>query len=714
MQKYKKISFLSLVLIGAILLSANFKTDKFGPNLKAKIESNKYQTYPVYVFFEDKGNNITNYLNNPLLLVSQKSLDRRAKVLSLNSLVDFTDIPLNREYVNQVSSRVNKVRYELKWLNCVTAECSLEQLKQLEELNFVKRLESIETYTSKKESIENVYQKTISDYYTDSPLVDSLNYGTGSALTQITQIKVNVVHNNGIFGQGVLIANFDAGFSNLTHEVFTTYPMKIKRKRDFHTGDTVNLTGHSHGTATLSLVGGYKPGKLIGPAFASDFILCRTEVDPTETPIEMDHWIAAAQWADSLGVDVITSSLSYLDFDLPYTSYTWQDMNGNTMPITIAADLAVKKGIVVNNSAGNNGLNSSHNTLGGPADGDSVITVGAVTSTGIRSSFSSVGPTTDNPPRIKPDLMAMGSNNYVATTLGNSYSNGSGTSYSCPITAGVVALMLSANKNLTPIQIRGILRKFASNSNSPDNLMGWGIIDAEKSVDSARKMDNVPPIITHTQPFTTTTNTGTITLKARMYDNGIIRHTRTNEAPRIYYRKNTGSGWTSFMSSNYTNLNIDTFYFQIPGSALGTQVEYYFACQDIALMTPLVSTLPTGGSGINPPGTTAPGSKFIYSVGNFSSVTGNENLPTEFKLFENYPNPFNPSTIISFQIPKAAYVKLEVYDVNGRVIRTLISSNLNPGVYNFEFSSEGLSSGIYFYRLQSDSFTGQKKMILVK
>ena len=307
---------------------------------------------------------------------------------------------------------------------------------------------------------------------------------------------------------------------------------------------------------------------MVGPAFGSTFILGRTEVDPTETPVEMDNWIAAAEWADSLGADIITSSLGYLDFDPPHTSYTWQDMNGNTMPITIAADLAVNKGILVSNSAGNNGSNATRNTLGGPADGDSVLTVGSVTSTGNRSSFSSVGPTTDVPPRIKPDVMAMGSSNYYASTSGNNYSTGSGTSFSCPLTSGVSALVLSANRDLTPLQVIGILKKFASNTNSPNNQMGWGIIDASLSVDSARKLDNTAPVILHTQPFTSTSITGVITVKSRITDNGIIRKW-TNEAPLLYYRKSTNGGvnWTAFTAVNYSAVNLDTFSFPIPGSA---------------------------------------------------------------------------------------------------------------------------------------------------
>ncbi|MBK7629355.1 MAG: S8 family serine peptidase [Ignavibacteriales bacterium] len=196
----------------------------------------------------------------------------------------------------------------------------------------------------------------------------------------------------------------------------------------------------SHGTATLSIIGGFKEGQLVGPAYASNFILAKTENTDSETPVEEDNWIAGLEWADSIGVDVTSTSLSYLDYDSPFTSYTWQDMDGNTALITIAADLAAGKGIVVVNAASNNGLNTSHNTLGAPADGDSVFTIGAVTSSGTRSSFSSVGPTFDG--RFKPDLMAMGSNVYHASSFGNSYSAGSGTSFSCPLAAGVCALII--------------------------------------------------------------------------------------------------------------------------------------------------------------------------------------------------------------------------------------------------------------------------------
>lgn len=717
----KKIFSLSIVAVMFLILfiATKPKTDKFSPFLKYKIENSSENQFSVYIFLKDKGPDVNAKLSNPLSLVTQRSLDRRAKVLPQGQLVSIQDVPIYTPYVNEIDSKVTKIRHELKWFNVISAEVSLSQLYDIANLNYVDKIDLVERFKKQENDVESnltdnvIGQNNINKL--DGPLTDTLSYGSGSGLQQLTQINVNVVHNQGIFGQGVMIASFDAGFANLTHPVFTTLPMNIYKRKDFHTGDTVTLTAHSHGEGTLSLVGGYHPGNMIGPAFRSTFILCRTEVDPGERWYEMDHWTAAAQWVDSLGADIITSSLGYLEFDSPDTSYTWQNMDGKTLLITRAAAYASHVGIVVSNSAGNNG-SSTHNTLGGPADADSIVTVGAVDLSGIRASFSSVGPTTDTSARIKPDVMACGSGNKVASGSTGYSTFGSGTSYACPLTSGVIALMLSANKNLTPLQIRGILRKFASNTSSPDNQMGWGIINAQQSVDSARKMDNVAPTIQHTQPFANTTSTSAVTLKARVFDNGIIRYSRSSEAPRVYYRKSTDNGatWTVYTSANYTSTTtLDTFYFQIPGSPLGTRVEYYFAVQDVALPNPLCSTLPTGGSGINPPGSTPPGTRFMFNVTTSTSVVSS-NIPGEYKLFDNYPNPFNPNTVIRFNLMRTGNVKLAVYDVTGRLVNTLVNQKLSAGEYKIDFNGIGLSSGAYIYRIESGDFKDTKKMLLIK
>ncbi len=709
----KKAISLTLLLAIAVLFSVATKpyNGKLTERLENALKNSQSDKFTVYVYFKDKGPDVQKYLSNPSSLVTEQSLERRKKVLPPDALVEMEDVPLYQPYIDIAASHTLKVRNHLRWLNCVSAEVTRSQISELAEISCVKNMDVVERFKKQKDEAELAsLESKKQPVNTDHPLVDSLNYGTG--LAQMTLIKANLVHNIGVYGQKIIVANFDAGYLNLNHEVFATLPTKIIKKKDFHTGDTVNLASHSHGQATFSLCAGYKPGQMISPAFMSSYILCRTEVDPTETPIEMDHWIAAAQWVDSLGADVITSSLGYLTFDSPYTGYTWQDMNGRTMPITLAAVHAAHVGILVSNSAGNDG-SSTHNTLGGPADADSILTVGALDPSGIRASYSSVGPTTDVPPRIKPDIMAQGSSNKVATTT--DYSTfGSGTSWACPMNAGVAACILSANRNLTPMQVIGIVHKFGSNSSSPNNLIGWGTLDAQQCVDSARKLDNVAPVITHTQPFTTTADTSYKIFKAKITDNGIIRYSRSGEAPRVYYRKKVGGVWGSYTSANFYYTNLDTFYFQITGSALGTTVEYYFAAQDIALPNALCTTSPAGGSGINPPGSTAPGTRYTYIVQTSSVINITGDVPKDFRLFNNYPNPFNPSTKIKFDIAKSEFVTLNIYDITGKLVNRAVNENLKAGTYEYIFNAGGLSSGIYFCQINAGNFRAQTKMLLVK
>jgi len=354
-------------------------------------------------------------------------------------------------------------------------------------LPFVKQLDIV--YRFKKDKFDEETQNDIPEEPNQNLSkpegTHSLNYG--QSFTQLNQITVPQVHDLGYTGAGVTICMMDAGFDRwTTHQVFST--MNVIATWDFVNGDPdvedgTDMGEGSHGCATLSLIGGFYEGQLIGPAFGADFILAKTENTDSETPIEEDNWIAALEWADSIGVDVTSTSLSYLDYEPPYPSYTWEDMDGNTAKITNGADYAVSIGIFVVNSASNYGYDPNHNTLGAPADGDSVIAVGSVTSSGSRSSFSSVGPTVDG--RIKPDLMAMGSNDYHACNWSNDcYGNGGGTSYSCPLLAGAAALLLQADPNLTPMQLAELMKSTASQSTTPDNLYGWGIINTYAAVQS--------------------------------------------------------------------------------------------------------------------------------------------------------------------------------------------------------------------------------------
>lgn len=489
---------LSIILffICTTIFSQNINP-KYSKHLEIQIQNiSNNDKILVWIYLSNKGSNIQQYFNNPKTVVSERSIKRRAKVKPIDKLIDYSDIPISQEYVEKLNELGIKIKHKSKWLNAVSCYVTKGMLNELQTKNFVKKLDEVK-----------IYRREIIDYDLDDnhkssnnelqpTNINANNYDYGQSFAQSDMMNVPAVHDLGYTGQGVLICVMDAGFDRLTHESFST--MNIVATKDFVNGDEDVEDGDdmgegSHGTSTLSQIGGFKEGEIIGTAFGSDFILAKTENTESETTAEEDNWVAAAEWADSIGADLFSTSLGYIGFD-GGGGYTYNDMDGSTSIITIAADLAVGKGIVVFNSAGNEGFNSTHNTLGAPADGDSVIAIGAVDASRNRASFSSVGLTADG--RIKPDLMAMGSGTWAASRTNNtSYRSFSGTSASCPIAAGVGALLLEKNPSLTPIEIRTILRNTADNSNNPNKLYGWGIIDALGA------MNEVPSVLLETKIF---------------------------------------------------------------------------------------------------------------------------------------------------------------------------------------------------------------------
>ena len=438
----------------------------------------------VFVTLRDKGNFTQVNQADARSLVSERSLKRRSAVRGTARLIDESDYPLEKSYVQTIENLGVQIRHQLKWFNAVSMVATKSQIDAMRNFSFVKEIEIVGRWKKRKE--DETPQPVSKNIGARLMTSNQLNYGPSFA--QVNQINVPAVHDLGIYGQGIIIGVFDNGFRDPHHQVFdsmtiiATYDF-VDHKVSVIPYDTAPNFG-AHGVMTLSTIGGYRPGSLIGPAFGAHFILARTENDSSETPIEEDNWAAAIEWADSIGVDVTSTSLGYLTFDPPYTSLTWEDMNGSTALITLAGDHAASLGIVVVNSAGNDGAgDSTHNTLIAPADGDSIITAGAVDPSGNRTGFSSIGPTTDIPPRIKPDIMAMGSSVYVAYPYDTvDYTYAAGTSFSCPLSAGVAALIRCANPSLTPMQVREAMRQTASNSASPNNFYGWGILNALSAI----------------------------------------------------------------------------------------------------------------------------------------------------------------------------------------------------------------------------------------
>lgn len=661
-----KNSILFFVLLGVLNLFAQNFSEKISTRLQTKIEMDgQLSTYLIWVDFTDKGNNIDSYFANPETVVSNKSLARRSKYFDQANILKYSDIPVNQEYIEQLIQDGFVVKHKSKWLNSVSGYANLETINKITLHSFVKLLDVVGIYSAKKDDIEFDQTQTVSNSITQPEGVHSYSYG--NSFTQLNQISVPAVHDLGYNGNGVTICVMDAGFSNLTHEVFSS--MNIAATYDFGTGSP-NLTGHSHGTATLSLIGGFKQGELIGPAFGATFLLARTEVDPGETPQEEDNWIAAMEWADSLGVDVTSTSLGYLGFDPPYASYTWMDMDGNTARITIAADIAVGLGITVVNSAGNNGYDPSHNTLNAPADGDSVISIGSVNSSGTVSSFSSVGPTVDG--RIKPDLMAMGSNDYIASTFGNQYSFGSGTSFSCPLVAGVCALILQKNPLLTPMQVLQALRSTASKSSNPDNIYGWGIINSLSAINSS-----IVPVELTT--FTGSYNNNSVELNW-------VTSTETNNYGFEIERRSDTSGFEKigFVSGNGTSTNRISYNFV--DNKL-SEPKYYYRLKQI---------------------------DFNGSINYSAEILVNISSVNDFKLFQNYPNPFNPTTKIQYYLPETGTVKIGLYDLLGNEVLSLINQEMPAGMNNIELNASKLASGIYFVKMDSKGKAQTIKITVMK
>lgn len=463
------------ISFGAVFAQVQLKaTPALQKLLAAKGET---ETITAWIFFSDKGTATPEMLNAAEAALTPKAYQRRLRNRGAGNLVDHYDLPLNSQYVQEIAARVDRVRHKSRWLNAVSAEIRKSSLEDVAALPFVKKIDAVR---KSKMPRPEVLEAPISSGKNGNDGINVLDYGP--SFTQNSQINVPALHNLGYDGSGVLVAMLDAGFNNLQHEALIH--LNILKTWDFVNGDSIvwdepgQMGTGNHGTYTLSALAGFKENELIGPAYGADFVLAKTENTDYERHIEEDHWVAGAEWADSLGADIISSSLGYRDFDPGEPSYTWQDMDGNTAISTIGADIAASRGILVVNSAGNEGPASPpENSIIAPSDGDSVMGIGAVNSSGTRSGFSSMGPTADG--RIKPDVMAMGSS-VVSASASNpqGYITVSGTSLSCPLVAGSAALVLQVNPSATNMDILEALRSTANNAGSPNNEYGWGIINA--------------------------------------------------------------------------------------------------------------------------------------------------------------------------------------------------------------------------------------------
>jgi serine protease AprX len=434
--------------------------------------------------FKDKGSNPYS-LNNPSAYLSQRAIDRRIK---FSIAIDSTDLPVTPRYIDSVRlSGAVTILNASKWLNSVTIRTNdANALAKINSFPFVQSVSGIALRTNNSTVPVNKFnierqQQPLSQLKETGITSDFYNYG--SSFTQVHIHNGEFLHNIGLRGQNMIIGMLDAGFNNyLTLKAFDSARIngQISGVYDFVVKDSSVNEDDAHGMECFSTIAANIPGQFVGTAPKANFYLFRTEDASNEYPIEEHNWVCGAERVDSAGGDVISSSLGYNTFDAPLTSanHTYADMNGNVTMAAMGADLAAKKGMLVVVSAGNEGANSWKYIVT-PADGDSVMAVGAVSASGSVAGFSSYGPSSDG--QIKPDVASLG----VATVIqlpGNVIGTGNGTSFACPNMAGLATCLWQAFPEFNNMKIIDALRLSANKASAPDDRVGYGIPDVRKAL----------------------------------------------------------------------------------------------------------------------------------------------------------------------------------------------------------------------------------------
>ena len=491
-----------------------------GLQLFGQVAPNKY-----WVKFTDK-NNSPYSIDQPEEFLSARALARRS---NQGIEIDSLDIPVNPDYVQAVKDIGVQVIYSTKWLNSVviyTTNSSL--LDDIEALPFVKGVTKAaggDYGVSDKEFFENEHFPEHNTGISSGKQSTSYNYG--AAYDQINLINGIPLHEQGYDGEGMMIGVLDAGFLNVDiNSAFDSLWMnnRILGTRDFVSPGGNVFQAHYHGAMVLSTMGANLPGQMVGTAPKAQYWLIRTEDADSEYLIEELNWVAGAEFADSVGVDVINTSLGYSEFDDPSQNHSYADMDGNTTPISIGADIAASKGILCVNSAGNSGTSAWY-YITAPADADSICTVGAVDNNGLIASFSSHGPTSDG--QIKPDVCATGSGTTIIDPWDGSVSFGSGTSFSSPVTAGMAACLWQSHPGAKNMDILQAMRESANKYDNPDDAYGYGIPDFEMAMGFLTKIPEtafagtdfiVYPNPVHQDIYVSTNDTGIQMSSYAIYD----------------------------------------------------------------------------------------------------------------------------------------------------------------------------------------------------
>ncbi len=650
---------LGTVFIAMILLSIPVRTGH--PRLESilKVSRQSERTpgqFAAWVEFSDKGfdddSSTRLAIARATEQMSARSRKRRLRV-SEPDIADLNDVPVATRYAAAVERLVTTVRTRSKWLNAVSVQATPSELERVSNLPFVKRVRPVEFF---RKALQPKVTKVSSAVLNPSKESHQLDYGPSGP--QLGRCNVPAAHDLGLNGAGILICALDVGFSHDQHEALA--PVNVVHEWDFleNDNDTDGPQG-SHGMQVLAMSAAFKPGQLIGSAYGADYMVARTEDAAIEFLGEEDLWVTALEWADSLGADIVTSSLINAGL------HDFSELDGRRSLASRAASQAAARGILVCNGVGNSG--PLPRTLLSPADADSMLSVGSVDATGSLSVFSSRGPTADG--RIKPEILAVGQA-VVTVEFGtvSGYSIVNGTSFSTPLAAGVAALVMQNHPQWGPMQVREALMMTANLAFEPDNDWGWGLIDAVQ----ASFYKSIGGAVTDSATGATLKGvniefSGPLSGKLQTRDNG--RFLMEDLEPGEYVLTASGPGYKPMVQT--------------------VQVPDWVADADFALVLD-----PAAEQHFQEP-------------------------PEILRLSQNYPNPFNPQTTIPFFMSAPATVVVEVFDIRGRKVRELENRLLPAGFHSVTWdatdaAANQAASGVYFYQVRSKTFAQTGKMILAR
>ncbi|NRD24150.1 S8 family serine peptidase [Winogradskyella litoriviva] len=436
-----------------------------------------------WIYLTDKPN-VAASIANPISILTQKAIDRKQ---NHNVAIDERDVPVNETYISDLKLQTGiTVMAKSKWFNAIHVRGIEADINALSNLNYVDRID----FANKSLNAASRNTSNLNKWEVEN---STIAFTYGDTQNQVEMINADNLHIADFTGEGITIAVMDAGFPSVnTMSGF----QRLRDNGDLLNGydfvdrvsDVYAFTGNNHGTKVLSTMAGFVQNLYVGTAPDASYYLFRTEDSASENPVEESYWVEAAERADSLGVDMINTSLGYTDYDNSNYDYTPADMNGQVTYIAKGASIAAEKGILVVVSAGNSGA-TAWQTVGSPADSPDVLSIGAVNADGNYVSFSSQGSSAQVGYQ-KPDVVARGGATFVIDQFDAIVQN-NGTSFSGPIMCGGIASLWQAIPNASPTEVMNLVRESASQYTSPDNFLGYGIPDLDLARTNALSVDAV-------------------------------------------------------------------------------------------------------------------------------------------------------------------------------------------------------------------------------